>query len=201
VGTLLVVLIVAAAMFVLVGGAVAWVVLAWIRQMWREVRRTPTFGRVSRGVGMARPVLAYRDVLRRAPAQATEMVVRIQRKAQALDAIRDQLGSEPRYRIAETTTRYLPDTLQAYRIAVVGQGREQRQEASRLLIDQLGAIDRNLDRIAAGAGETGIAALRANGVFLDEISERPPLAPGRPQDGDDGGDGRDLPGSGQHTPA
>lgn len=177
-GTLLVILVAALVLFVLLGGAITWVVVAWIRHMWNELRRTPTFGQVSRGVGMARPILAYRDALRRAPARATELVVAIQRKATALEGIKEQLGPEPRFRVAETTRRYLPDTMEAYRIAIVGQGRDQRLEASRLLLEQLTQIDRNLDRIATGAGETGIAALRANGAFLGEIAARPPLPSG-----------------------
>lgn len=170
VGAFLVILLSALVLFVLLGGAIVWLVFAWARQMWREVRRTPTFGQVSRGMAMARPVLAYRDVLRRAPALATELTVRIQRKAIALEAIGAQLGAEPRFRVGETTKRYLPDTMEAYRVAAVGQGTEQREEASRLLVEQLTQIDRNLDRIASGAGEAGISALRANGIFLDQIS-------------------------------
>jgi hypothetical protein len=169
VGTALVILLAVLAFCVLVVGAVTWAIFAFVRHLWREVRRTPTFGQVSRGVSMARPVIAYREALRRAPSEATELVVRIQRKAMALDAVKEHLGPEPRFRVGETTARYLPDTMQAYRVASVGQGRQQRLEASRLLLQQLAQMDRNLDRIASGAGETGIQALRANGAFLGEI--------------------------------
>ena len=151
-------------------GVVGVLLFAWLRHIWRDLRRTPTFSQVARGARMARPLLAYSDVLRLAPSAAAPLTFRIQRKALALATIREQLGSEERFRLDETTGRYLPDTMNAFRMAVATREPARRGEASQLLIDQLSRLDSNLDRIATSAGESGIAALKANGLFLDEIS-------------------------------
>jgi hypothetical protein len=163
-GIVIVVLLLVAA------GVVGFLLFAWLRHVWRDLRGTPTFSQVARGARMARPLLAYRDVLRLAPSAAAPLTFRIQRKAMALATIRDQLGAEERFRLDETTGRYLPDTMNAFRMAVTTREPAGRGEASQLLMDQLSQLDSNLDRIAGSAGETGMAALRANGVFLGEIS-------------------------------
>ena len=115
-------------------------------------------------------MLAYRDVLSRAPIDATNLTLRIQRKAMALESVKEELGTEQRFRVEETTRRYLPDTMNAYRKAVAASEAGQRAEASRMLIEQLSRLDANLDGIAAGAGESALAAMKANGHFLDELS-------------------------------
>lgn len=160
-------------LFVVAGAGVAVVLLAWFRHLWRELRRTPMFGgQIARGASLARPMVMYRDVLSRAPLNATNLTLRIQRKALALESIKDELGSEQRFRVEETTRRYLPDTMDAFRKALVANDAQQRTEATRLLEEQLSQLDANLDGIAAGAGESALAALKANGHFLDEVSSQ-----------------------------
>jgi hypothetical protein len=170
VGTLFVIGIIVAILFVLAGTGVAVLLFAWFRHLWRDLRRTPVFGaQVARGANLARPVLAYRDVLSRAPIDATNLTLRIQRKAMALESVKEELGAEQRFRVEETTRRYLPDTMNAYRKTLAASD-AQHTEASRLLVEQLSQLDANLDGIAAGASESALAALKANGHFLDELS-------------------------------
>ena len=154
----------------LLGTAVA-LLAAWLRGVWREFRNTPMVGGITQGASVARPLVQYRDVLRLAPAEATAQTVRIQRKALALERIKDDLGAEDRYHVEETTRRYLPDTMNAYRLAVTGAGPEQRTAAARLLMKQLAQLEESVDTAAKGAGETGMRALRANGDFLEQITE------------------------------
>jgi hypothetical protein len=149
------------------------VFFAWLRQLWRELRRTPTFSQIARRAAVAKPMLTYRDALRRAPGLATDLTLRLNRKALALEVISNKLGSEQRFRVEETTRRYLPDTLNAFQMALVGADAERRDRASKMLVEQLAQLESSLDSIAAGAGEDGIAALQANGAFIEEIS-RPP---------------------------
>ena len=115
-------------------------------------------------------MVAYRDALRRAPARASQLTYRVQRKALALEGISSHLGTEQRFRVAETSRRYLPDTLEAYRLVVAGSDGRPPPEASRLLLGQLSQLEASLDGIAVGAGERGLDALRANGLFLSAIS-------------------------------
>jgi hypothetical protein len=179
VGTVLAIVLGLLALLLVIGAVISVVLVSWARQLWRDFRGTPVFGTASRGVNLAGPVLAYRDVLRRAPLDATNLTLRIQRKAKALEGIRQHLGTEQLFRVEETTRRYLPDTMNAYRSTLVASAAPQRAEASRLLVAQLVQIDSNLDEIAAGAGERGIAALKANGMFLEEISSELKPEPGQ----------------------
>jgi hypothetical protein len=182
-GTALFVGLAIAAFFVLFGVGIAVLLVAWLRQLWGEFRRTPTVSTLTRGARAARPVVAYRDVLRQAPAETATRTLRIQRKALALEGIEGQLDSQDRFRVRETTRRYLPDTMQAFRLATMGEGGDRRREASRMLSEQLAQIETTLDRIASGAGENGLAILETNGRFLDQISSEEPSA------GPDGGNG------------
>ncbi|HYZ02022.1 MAG TPA: hypothetical protein VFA92_11055 [Candidatus Binatia bacterium] len=168
--TALIVGLAIAAFFVLFGVGIAVLFVAWLRQLWGEFRRTPTVSSLARGARAARPVVAYRDVLRHAPADTATRTLRIQRKALALEGIEAQLDSQDRFRVRETTRRYLPDTMQAFRMATMGEGADRRRDAARMLNEQLGQIESQLDRIATGAGENGLAILETNGRFLDEIS-------------------------------
>lgn len=168
--TALIVGLAIAVFFVLFGVGIAVLFVAWLRQLWGEFRRTPTVSSLTRGARAARPVVAYRDVLRHAPADTATRTLRIQRKALALEGIEAQLDSQDRFRVRETTRRYLPDTMQAFRMATMGEGADRRRDAGRMLNEQLGRIESQLDRIATGAGENGLAILETNGRFLDEIS-------------------------------
>ena len=170
--TALIVGLAIAAFFVLFGVGIAVLFVAWLRQLWGEFRRTPTVSSLARGARAARPVVAYRDVLRHAPADTATRTLRIQRKALALEGIEAQLDSQDRFRVRETTRRYLPDTMQAFRMATMGEGADRRRDAARMLNEQLGQIESQLDRIATGAGENGLAILETNGRFLDEISSQ-----------------------------
>ena len=151
-------------------GAVA-LLTAWLRSLWHEFRSTPVVSELSRSANLAKPLVAYRDSLRLAPPEATTRTMRIQRKALALERISDRLGDEERFRVGETTRRYLPDTMQAYRLAVTGADAGSRREASKLLIEQLARIEEGVDEAASTAGEQGMRVLEANGRFLAEISE------------------------------
>jgi len=155
---------------VLFGVLTATTLALLLRRLVRRLRGSPTYSRVARAATLARPMVAYRDALRRAPARATQLTYRVQRKALALETISRHLGTEQRFRVAETTRRYLPDTLEAYRLVVAGSDGRPPQEASRLLVGQLSQLEASLDGIAVGAGETGLEALRANGLFLGAIS-------------------------------
>ena len=181
-GTVTVIVVSLVALLVILGVVITVVLVAWLRQLWREFRRTPVFGSVARGVNLAGPALAYRDVLLKAPLEATNLTLRIQRKVLALEGIKRYLGTEQLFRVQETTSRYVPDTMAAYRTTLVAGNTGQHSEASEMLLAQLARIDANLDEIAAGAGERGIAELKANGAFLDEISsdlkEEPQQLPG-----------------------
>lgn len=169
-GTFLVIVLSLVALLVILGVVISVVLIAWVRSLWRTFRRTPVFGSVAQGVNLAGPALTYRDVLRKAPLEATNLTMRIQRKVLALEGIKEHLGTEQLFRVQETSRRYLPDTMTAYRSTLVATNSPQRAEASKMLIEQLSRIDSNLDEIASGAGERGIAALKANGMFLDELS-------------------------------
>jgi hypothetical protein len=181
--TALIVGLAIAAFFVLFGVGIAVLFVAWLRQLWGEFRRTPTVSSLARGARAARPVVAYRDVLRHAPADTATRTLRIQRKALALEGIEAQLDSQDRFRVRETTRRYLPDTMQAFRMATMGEGADRRRDAARMLNEQLGQIESQLDRIATGAGENGLAILETNGRFLDEISSEGAADPPSDQDG------------------
>jgi hypothetical protein len=184
VGTAAVIVLSLVALLIILGVVITVVLVAWLRTLWREFRRTPVFGSVARGVNMAGPAIAYRDVLRKAPLEATSLTLRIQRKVLALEGIKQYLGTEQVFRVQETSRRYLPDTMAAYRTTLVATDADQRTEASRMLVAQLSRIDSNLDEIAAGAGERGIAELKANGAFLDELStdlKESPQLPGHDQ--------------------
>ena len=165
-GLVLVVLVVLA----VVAAGVALVV--WLRHLWRRARRSRAVARVVREVALARPLVVYRDVLRLAPPGATDLTIKVQRKALTLEAVGDQLEPQQRFRVEETTRRYLPDTMDAYRMAVMDGDPARRRDASRMLVQQLSELDGNLDSIAAAAGDSALAALRANGLFLGEVSRR-----------------------------
>ena len=147
--------------------------IAWLRRLWRSLRQSPTLSWIARRAETARQVLTYREALRLAPPRATDLTLRVQRKAMALEGIAGELGPRERFRVEQTTRRYLPDTLNAYRMALMGGDDERREVAQELLVDQLSRLEGNLDRIAVGAGEKGIAALKANGMFIDSISAPP----------------------------
>jgi hypothetical protein len=155
---------------VLLGLLTATTLVLLLRRLVRRLRGSPTYSRVARAATLARPMVAYRDALRRAPSRATQLTYRVQRKAVALEAISSHLGPEQRFRVVETTRRYLPDTLEAFRLVVAGSDGRPPPEASRLLVGQLSQLEASLDGIAVGAGETGLEALRANGLFLSAIS-------------------------------
>jgi hypothetical protein len=157
----------------LLGTAVALLV-AWLRGVWHEFRSAPMVSSIAQGANAARPLVQYRDVLRLAPAEATAQTVRIQRKALALERVKEQLGAEDRFHVEETTRRYLPDTMNAYRLAVTGSDSQQRMAAAQLLMKQLAQLEDTVDTAARGAGEVGMRALRANGDFLEQISEDDP---------------------------
>ena len=176
--TALIVGLAIAAFVVLFGVGIVVLFVAWLRQLWAEFRSTPTVSSLTRGARAARPVVAYRDVLRQAPADTATRTLRIQRKALALEDIEAQLDSQDRFRVRETTRRYLPDTMQAFRMASMGEGGDRRREAARMLNEQLGQLESALDRIATGAGENGLAILETNGRFLDEISSDQPADQG-----------------------
>lgn len=169
-GVFLALLITVAVVFLIIVGGASFATYRFARHIWRELRKAPAFQEVARGAQVARPFLVYRDALRRAPLEATQITLRIDRKVRALGAVGESLPDEQRFRLEETTARYLPDTMEAYRKALVGADLDQRREVSAMLLEQLNELDQNLDRIAASAGETGLAALRANGAFLDQIS-------------------------------
>lgn len=169
----IVVVVLALLLLGLVAAAIALFV-AWLRGLWQEFRRTPVVNDLSRRANLAKPLLAYRETLRLAPPEATSRTMRIQRKAIALERISDQLGDEERFRVEETTRRYLPDTMHAYQLAVTGADLPGRREASRLLIKQLAQIEGSVDAAAATAGENGMRVLEANGRFLSEIKEDQP---------------------------
>ena len=158
----------------LVAGVTVVAVYAWLRRLWRSLAQSPTLSWVARRAQTARQVLSYRDALRHAPPRATELTLRVQRKATALEAIAGDLDPKERFRVEQTTRRYLPDTLNAFQMAMLGSDDERRRVARKLLVDQLAQLEGNLDRIAVGAGEKGIDALRANGMFIDSISAPPP---------------------------
>ncbi|MBO0701519.1 MAG: hypothetical protein J2P38_01205 [Candidatus Dormibacteraeota bacterium] len=159
----------------LLGTAVA-LLLAWLRGLWHEFRTTPMVSGFTQTASTARPLVQYRDVLRLAPPEATAQTVRIQRKALALERVKDQLGAEDRFHVEETTRRYLPDTMNAYRLAVTGAGGEQRSAAAQLLMKQLAQLEETVDGAARGAGEVGMRALRANGDFLQQMADDEPPA-------------------------
>lgn len=152
-------------------GVAVTLLLAWLRGLWHEFRTTPMVSGIAQSANTARPLVQYRDVLRLAPPQATAQTVRIQRKALALERVKDHLGAEDRFHVEETTRRYLPDTMNAYRLAVTGADGEQRSAAAQLLMKQLAQLEETVDGAARGAGEVGMRALRANGQFLNEIAE------------------------------
>ncbi|MBO0707607.1 MAG: hypothetical protein J2P43_06430 [Candidatus Dormibacteraeota bacterium] len=165
----------------LLGTAVA-VLVAWLRGLWHEFRTTPMVSGIAQSASVARPLVQYRDVLRLAPPEATAQTVRIQRKALALERVRDHLEAEDRFHVEETTRRYLPDTMNAYRLAVTGASGEQRSAAAQLLMKQLAQLEETVDTAARGAGEVGMRALRANGQFLEQISDDEPSAELPPPD-------------------
>ena len=174
----------------LLGTAVA-LVLAWLRGVWHEFRSAPMVSSITQSANAARPLVQYRDVLRLAPAEATAQTVRIQRKALALERVKEQLGAEDRFHVEETTRRYLPDTMNAYRLAVTGADGPQRTAAAQLLVKQLAQLEDTVDTAARGAGEVGMRALRANGDFLEQIREddssklQPPADGRGPEPADD----------------
>lgn len=174
-----IVAIVVALLVLGVFGAAVALLLAWLRGLWSEFRNTPLVGGISRTAAVTRPLVEYRDVLRLAPPEATAQTVRIQRKAMALERVKQHLEAEDRYRVEETTRRYLPDTMDAYRLAVTGAGGEQRTAAAQLLMKQLAQLEDTVDDAARGAGEIGMRALRANGDFLQQITDEdaPPELP------------------------
>lgn len=153
---------------------VAVVTIAWLRRLWRSLRRSPTLSWVARRAETARQAFSYRDALRRAPPRATDLTLRVQRKAMALEVIAGELDPKERFRVEQTSRRYLPDTLNAFQMALMGGDNERVEAAQQLLVDQLSHLEGNLDRIAVHAGAKGIAALRANGMFIDSISAPPP---------------------------
>ncbi|MGH7910148.1 MAG: hypothetical protein ACREQM_00080 [Candidatus Dormibacteraceae bacterium] len=154
-------------------GAATALFAAWVRGTWREFRAAPMVSGIARTANAARPLVQYRDVLRLAPAEATSQTMRIQRKALALERIKDHLQAEDRFHVEEATRRYLPDTMNAYRLAVTGADQEQRRAAAQLLMKQLAQLEGTVDGAARGAGETGMRVLQANGEFLKEIAEEP----------------------------
>lgn len=165
----------------LFGAAVA-LLLGWLRGLWHEFRTTPMVSGIAQGATITRPLVQYRDVLRLAPPEATAQTVRIQRKALALERVKEQLGAEDRFHVEETTRRYLPDTMNAYRLAVTGADGHQRSAAAQLLMKQLAQLEDTVDTAARGAGEVGMRALRANGQFLEQIVEEDPPAELPPPD-------------------
>lgn len=174
---LVVIVVVVVALLVLgVLGASVALLLAWLRGLWNEFRSTPIVGGITQTATTARPLVQYRDVLRLAPPEATAQTVRIQRKALALERVKEHLEAEDRYHVEETTRRYLPDTMNAYRLAVTGADGEQRTAAAQLLMKQLAQLEDTVDGAARGAGEVGMRALRANGDFLQQITEEDPPA-------------------------
>ncbi|MBO0683514.1 MAG: hypothetical protein J2P45_10190 [Candidatus Dormibacteraeota bacterium] len=158
----------------LVGLASGLALFFSLRHLARRFRRaaagTWVGTRVGRMARLAGPMVVHRETLRLAPPRATELTFRIQRKVLALQTIAAQLPPESRFRVGETSRRYLPDTLNAYRLASASRDRRQRTEASGLLVGQLSELEAMLDRIAGGTGEAGLAALKANGAFLNVIS-------------------------------
>jgi hypothetical protein len=152
---------------------IAAVSIAWLRRLWRSLHRNPTLSWIARRVETAKQVFSYREALRLAPPPATDLTFRVQRKAMALEGMAGELGPKERFRVEQTTRRYLPDTLNAFQMALMGGDDERRKLARELLVDQLSQLEGNLDRIAVGAGEKGIAALKANGMFIDSISAPP----------------------------
>jgi hypothetical protein len=148
--------------------------IAWLKRLWRSLAQSPTVSWIARRAETAGQVLSYRDALRQAPPRAAELTFRVRRKATALEAIAGELGPRERFRVEQTTRRYLPDTLNAFQMSLLGSDDERRKLARELLVDQLSQLESNLDRIAVSAGEKGIAALRANGLFIDSISAPPP---------------------------
>ena len=171
--SLLIVAIVVAFVALATVTTIAAVSIAWLRRRWRSLRQSPTLSWIARRAETARQVLSYREALRQAPPRAADLTLRVQRKAMALEAIAGELGPRERFRIEQTTRRYLPDTLNAFQMALMGSDDERRKVARELLVDQLSQLEGNLDRIAVGAGQKGIAALRANGMFIDSISAPP----------------------------
>lgn len=169
----IVVVVVALLVLGLIGTAVA-LLLAWLRGIWHEFRATPLVGTITQSANTTRPLIQYRDVLRLAPPEATAQTMRIQRKAMALERVKDHLEAEDRYHVEETTRRYLPDTMNAYRLAVTGADPRQRTAAAQLLMKQLAQLEDTVDGAARGAGEIGMRALRANGDFLQQITEEDP---------------------------
>jgi hypothetical protein len=170
--TLLVAALVLVALVVVAATVVAVALFAWVRHLWREFRRTRTFSQVARGAALVRPLVTYRGLLRQAPPGTADLTFRLQRKALTLESIEDQLGPEQRFRVEETTRRYLPDTMNAYPVAMLSKDTGRRREASRMLVEQLTVLEANLDTIASGAGENAIAALEANGLFLHQVSSK-----------------------------
>jgi hypothetical protein len=152
---------------------IAALAVAWMRRLWRSLGQSPTLSWIARRAETARQALAFREALRLAPPRATTLTFRVQRKARALETIAGELDSRERFRVEQTTRRYLPDTLNAFQLAVMGGDDERRKVAQELLVDQLSQLEGNLDRIAVSAGEKGISALRANGMFIDSISAPP----------------------------
>ena len=174
---LAVVVIIAVVVALLVLGllvAAVAVFLGWLRGLWHEFRTTPMVSGIAQSASITRPLVQYRDVLRLAPPEATAQTVRIQRKAMALERVKDHLEAEDRFHVEETTRRYLPDTMNAYRLAVTGADGGQRTAAAQLLMKQLAQLEETVDTAARGAGEVGMRALRANGQFLEQISEDEP---------------------------
>lgn len=171
VAVVIIVAVVVALLVLGVLGAAVALLLAWLRGVWHEFRSAPMVSSIAQSASAARPLVQYRDVLRLAPPEATAQTVRIQRKAQALERVKDHLGAEDRFHVEETTRRYLPDTMNAYRLAVTGADGQQRMAAAQLLIKQLAQLEDTVDTAARGAGEVGMRALRANGQFLEQISE------------------------------
>jgi hypothetical protein len=153
--------------------AITVVTIAWLRRLWLSLRQNPTLSWIARRAATAKQVLSYREALRLAPRRATELTFRVQRRAMALQEIAGELGPKERFRVEQTTRRYLPDTLNAFQMAVMGSDLEGRRVAQELLMAQLSQLEGNLDQIAVNAGERGIATLRANGIFIDSISAPP----------------------------
>jgi len=80
-----------------------------------------------KGVYPNPPLDRYRDLLGQAHPEAVAQTARILGKARALERVKDQLGPDDRFHVEETTRRYLPDTMNAYRLATAAADGEQRE--------------------------------------------------------------------------
>lgn len=166
-GVVIVVLVLVAVVMITV------IAIAWLRRLWASFLHNRTVEWIARRATIARQALSYREALSLAPSRATALTFRVQRKAVALEAISGELDSKERFRVEQTTRRYLPDTLNAFQMAVMGGDAERRRVAQDLLVDQLAQLEDNLDRIAVDAGDRGIDVLMANGLFIRSISAPP----------------------------